>query len=267
MLKFKQKTSYKGLFTNIFKTKASFKAQMNKWLKTLKRTVFWCFQKVRFSTKRREPKICKKFQKRRKAILNNKKAAINEAEDMLKNEEAIINMNKIYDNINSLKCSKNSQKSIWTFKNKIIPKIKPSLPTAKKNISGKIITNAKELKDVYLNHFHHRMRQRLIMKNYENYKIKVEKYFLKALKCTKNISFSDWTLKDLECVLKSLKKSQSPDYMGIVNELFMLNNIGEDLKLSLLQLFNGIKNSQIIPEFFQNVYITSIPKRGKSPIE
>ena len=99
------------------------------------------------------------------------------------------------------------------------------------------------------------------MKKYEDYEKKIERDFSHTLQYTKNISFSDWSLKDLECVLKSLKKRQSQDNMGVINELFMLDNMGDDLKLSLLQLFNGIKNSQIIPEVFQNVYITSIQKK------
>ena len=140
---------------------------------------------MRFSTKKREPKVCKKFQKRRHGILNNKKSLVNEAEEMLRSEEAEMNMNKIFDHINSMKRTRNSQKSIWNFKNKIVPKIKPSLPTAKKNLSGKIITNPHELKNVHLSHFHHRMRKRPILKQYSNYKIEVEKNFTRTLEFTK----------------------------------------------------------------------------------
>ena len=49
----------------------------------------------------------------------------------------------------------------------------------------------------------------------------------------------------------------------MANELFMLGNIGENLKLSLLAMFNGIKNTLVIPRFFRNVFITSIPKKKK----
>ena len=54
--------------------------------------------------------------------------------------------------------------------------------------------------------------------------------------------------------------------MNIVNELFMLKNIGQNLKMSLLSLFNMIKNNQYNPEFFKEVYITSIPKKMKNPL-
>ena len=55
--------------------------------------------------------------------------------------------------------------------------------------------------------------------------------------------------------------------MGIVNELFMPENIGEDLKCSLLVFFNKIKNQNQIPHFFRNVYITAIPKKRKSSLD
>ena len=152
-------------------------------------------------------------------------------------------------------------------KNKIMPKIKPPLLIVKRNLDGKIITNSVELKSLYLNHFLHRMRKRPILKQYEQYSRDIENDFSRTLELTKNVNFPDWSLKDLEFVLKSLKRSQSLDKMGLINELFMLENIGEDLKISLLQLFNRIKNSQIIPDFFQDVYITSIPKRKKAPLD
>ena len=33
-----------------------------------------------------------------------------------------------------------------------------------------------------------------------------------------------------------------------------------------MRLFNLIKNNQFIPEFFKDVFITSIPKKAKSPL-
>ena len=80
------------------------------------------------------------------------------------------------------------------------------------------------------------------------------------------MKFPDWTLADLDKVLRSLKRSQSQDNMELVNELFMTNNIGFNLKVSLLKLFNGIKNNMHIPDFFRNVFITAIPKKRKSSI-
>ena len=113
MMKFKKKTSNPGLFSNIFKMNSSFESQISKWSKTLKRTLFACFKKVRLSSKKAKPTKCKFFQKRKRAIYQKDKKSKIESEEQLKREEALNNMNKIQSNINSLKQSKSSQNAIW----------------------------------------------------------------------------------------------------------------------------------------------------------
>ena len=39
----------------------------------------------------------------------------------------------------------------------------------------------------------------------------------------------------MEAVLKALKSNKARDPLGLVNELFQLKNIGEDLKIALLK--------------------------------
>ena len=65
----------------------------------------------------------------------------------------------------------------------------------------------------------------------------------------------------LEAVLSKLKKGKATDPIGLVNELFMLKNIGTDLKESLLMLLNKIKDQFKEPEFMQLANITSFWKR------
>ena len=138
-------------------------------------------------------------------------------------------------NVDQLQNKKNGkQANIWNLKSKFFPKNKSNIPVAKTNLANQIITNPLELKRVYVNHFKHRMRLRPILPEYESYGEEVERKFNTILMNTKKITHPDWTMKDLETVLKSLKQSQSHDTMGLVNEIFMLHNIGEDLKMSLL---------------------------------
>ena len=66
--------------------------------------------------------------------------------------------------------------------------------------------------------------------------------------------------------LRTLKKGQSQDTMLFSNELFMLQNIGEDLKLSILLFCNKIKNNMTIPDFLQNIHVTAINKKKKCPL-
>ena len=141
---------------------------MSTWIKTLKRTINGCFTKVRVSMRKKKALSCKNFRNRKQAILSNNISHRNKAEDLLRREEAKSNMDTIYNNFNIIKRSKNHQSSIWKVKNKIFPKLKAPLPVAKRNLAGKIITNSGELKKLYLKHFHHRMRDRPILKQYES---------------------------------------------------------------------------------------------------
>ena len=65
--------------------------------------------------------------------------------------------------------------------------------------------------------------------------------------------------------MKSLKSNKSRDPHGLINELFHINAIGEDLKESLFLLYKRIKEEKQIPEV-QYANITSIYK-GKGGID
>merc|ERR1712082_230975 len=67
-------------------------------------------------------------------------------------------------------------------------------------------------------------------------------------------------MSDLETVLSSLKKNKCRDPSGLVNELFFTENAGKDLKISMLKLFNSVKENGQIPSFMKIVDISSIYK-------
>ena len=74
----------------------------------------------------------------------------------------------------------------------------------------------------------------------------------------------DWTMEELEDVLKHLKTNKSRDALGFLNELLKPNVIGEDLKLAILKLMNRIKQTQQYPKCLELCNITSIFKRKGS---
>ena len=53
--------------------------------------------------------------------------------------------------------------NMWNVKRKVFPKNKESLPIAKKDSDGKFVSSHKQLKDLYLNTFVHRLRQRPVL--------------------------------------------------------------------------------------------------------
>ena len=79
------------------------------------------------------------------------------------------------------------------------------------------------------------------------------------IKIAKSKVTADWTIKDLEKVLKSLKNNKARDEHGHIYELFKYG--GVSLKLSLLKLFNCIKSQQIYPTILQKSNITSFWKK------
>ena len=64
----------------------------------------------------------------------------------------------------------------------------------------------------------------------------------------------------LDNVLKKLKSGKAKDPTGFVNELFQKENIGDDLKKSLLILINGVKSEHSSPNFMNDANISLIYK-------
>ena len=77
----------------------------------------------------------------------------------------------------------------------------------------------------------------------------------------KNNKSPPWTMAQLERALAKLKRGKATDPAGLVNELFMIENIGSNLKESLLLLLNKIKDLHEEPDFMKLANITSFWKR------
>ena len=69
-----------------------------------------------------------------------------------------------------------------------------------------------------------------------------------VLKYAKTQKTHPWVMKDLDKVLKHLKKDKSRDPHGLINEIFKREVAGDDLKEAILTLMNRIKSDQIYPE-------------------
>ena len=71
-----------------------------------------------------------------------------------------------------------------------------------------------------------------------------------------------WNMGDLERALKDLKRNKCRDYEGFINEIFMIDVIGDNLKQSLLVMCNKLKIEQMIAEFMNYSNVTTVPKKG-----
>ena len=88
-------------------------------------------------------------------------------------------------------------------------------------------------------------------------KLKNLLFALRLNMSSKNTS-REWTISDLEKVLKSLTNNKARDAHGHVYELFKYG--GRHLKLSLLRMCNLTKQMQLYPDVFQPSNISSIYK-------
>ena len=71
-----------------------------------------------------------------------------------------------------------------------------------------------------------------------------------------------WTMKDLDKALADLKNNKSRDFEGFINEIFKLNVLGDNMKKSLIMMFNELKSNQLIPIYYKFANITTVPKTG-----
>ena len=73
---------------------------------------------------------------------------------------------------------------------------------------------------------------------------------------------SPLTMKDLEIVLKGLKQKKARGPEGLSRTIFKESVIGSNLKDSLLNMFNKLKEKGKIPNFMRKAIVTTIPKKG-----
>ena len=161
-----------------------------------------------------------------------------------------------------------SQHGMWKVKRKIFP-IVSQPPMAKKDKFGNLITSAEPLKQLYLQTYIHRLRNRPMKDDMVELKKLKTDLWEGRLELSKKRKSKPWTLKQLDCVLKSLKYNQSRDPNELLNEVFKPPIVGKDLKLAILYLMNGIKQNLTIPEFMQVSNITTIskPKSSRFDVE
>ena len=69
-------------------------------------------------------------------------------------------------------------------------------------------------------------------------------------------------MKDLESVQKGLKRKKARGPAGLSRTIFREPVIGSNIKDSLLDMFNKLKETGEIPNFMRKTIVTTIPKKG-----
>ena len=196
------------------------------------------------------------------------KKKIVDIETKLSNLTAKKNRDKVIDNFKALDGTTNAfEAGVWKIQKNVFPKHQPSPPSAKLDMNGKLVTSKEDIKQLYIDTFTHRLRDRPAKSGYENIQKLQEELCDERLKLTKQNKSPDWDMKDLEFALGKLKKNKARDPHEIANEIFRPEVAGLELKKSLVMMFNKMKSQTFIPEFARLKNISTIFKNKGSRLQ
>ena len=169
---------------------------------------------------------------------------------------------KIVENfVQNLKCNgKFSQTGMWKLRKRLHPSKNLDPPMAKMDKKGNLITSPNLIKKLYVDTYVDRLRHREIkpeLVDLYHMKNDLWKRRQEILRLKKS---PDWTIDDLNKVLKALKNNKSRDPHGFINDIFKPGVIGNNLRNGILYLVNGIKENFFFPAFMQWANVTTIYK-------
>ena len=148
---------------------------------------------------------------------------------------------------------------MWGLKKKL--KLQSNnVPSAKKDAAGNLVTTKNGLLDLYRKTYIDRLSHKPILPEYGQLKQLKENLFDLRYQIASLTKTENWEVEKLEKICKSLKNSKARDEAGLVYELFKPPYAGRDVYESLTKLFNLAKKELSIPEFFEQMSITSLYK-------
>ena len=271
--RFKTLTSETQDFTDCFQNnKLSPLEQVEKWRKVLKTYCGKAFRKIRIKKNQKmkpiNPELSKLIDERNELMgcRGNIEAEkeIDKLNEKVSEFEAFENREKIMKHFKAF--SENPEQinlqQMWKLNKKLWPKQGNIKPAAKKNHRGKLVSNPGAIKKLLAREYKDRLRKRPIRPDFSDMRFRRNKIFKLKMKVASKNKSRDWTMDDLNQALKNLKRNKSRDFEGYLNEIFKLDVIGNNLKESLLLMFNKLKQKQLVPIFLNYCNITTVPKKG-----
>ena len=253
-----------GYLSSVFDEEGDINIVTEKFMKRLQKTIFKCFKKVRIKERVdiKKEEMFRKWREMKNNVDDMKKVEFEEIENQLATKYSEEFFERIKEETNDVDCEDGgiSAGKLWSLKKKIFPKSRDP-PTAMVDPkSGNLLTTEEKIEEAALNVYKERLRNRPMNKNIEHIKDAKEMLCKKLLELAKCNKTPAWTIKDLNLVLKNLKKQKSRDPYGLANDLFRPEVAGSDLKLALLKLMNKIKDDQEYPRNLELCNISSIWK-------
>ena len=178
--------------------------------------------------------------------------------------EAEENRNKLVKHFKELGENPESvnMQQVWKTLKRLWPKAGSSLPVAKKNHKGKIVSAPKDIKSLLAREYKDRLRKRPMRPDLLSLRKRRKRIFKLKLKLAQSRQTPDWKMSDLHLALSNLKLNKSRDPEGYLNEIFKEGVVGDNLRISLLMMTNKLKKQKLIPKMMNKVNVTTVPKKG-----
>ena len=260
---FKELTSNTNQLSKVFENNKDLNVQTKKFLKRLKGFVSESFKKVKITNKPNK-ELERLYDKRRilrsqKNDLAKKELATVEKELADKYGEQMYKyIKEEIECIDSEDGGFNSGK-LWKLKKKLSPSnFDP--PTAMKDSDGNLLTTEEDIVDEATKHYLKVFNDKPMEESVQHLRSQREELCMKRLEVARNNKTPPWTCEDVKFVLKNLKPKISKDPYNMPNELFLLNNAGEDLIEALTILMNQIKDQQVFPDCLRLCNVTNAYK-------
>ena len=260
---FKDLTTNTKQLSNIFETDKPLNVQTKKLLKRIKGFIAESFEKVKITNKSNK-ELDKLYDKRRllRAQKGHKarlqlKAVEKELADKY-GEQMYAKIKEEIECIDSEDGGFNSGK-LWKLKKKLSPTTYDP-PTAMKDTNGNLLTSEKDILKEATKHYQKVFEDKPMDPSIKHLKSQREELCMKRLEAARANKSPPWTVDDVKYVLKSLKPKISKDPYEMPNELFILNNAGEDLISALTALMNQIKEQQVFPDCLRLCNVTNAYK-------
>ena len=265
---FKILTTNTEEFTHCFESSKPLDKQFDDWMQYLKLFIKKSFKKIRIKQRKKQylnVAIAKLIDKRNNLVSRGEdEATIGQLEEIIAEKEAEENRKILIENFKPLADNPETinLQEMWKLNSKLWPKTSISLPVGKKNFKGKVVSSPSDIKNVLALEYKNRLRSRSLRPDLQFITKNKNRIFEMKMALANTRQTDEWKMQDLEKALNNLKKKKARDSEGFLNEIFKLNVIGENLKTSLLILFNKLKSEKMIPAIFNVTNITTVPKSG-----
>ena len=206
--KFKEMTSNSTNLCAILNSEEDLDTCTRKFIKCINKYIRKCFRKIRI-TSRPNKEIEELFKKRQvlKVAKDDKsKKDLEEVEERLADLCAQDNFEKINEEISGINCDEGGFNSghLWKLKKKLSPRCRDP-PTAMMDGKGNLLTSAKSIEALAVETYKKRLENREMKEEIKHIRADKEELCKLRLKIASRNKTPDWTMDQLETVLKYLK--------------------------------------------------------------